>query len=170
MTDKKPWEQSFTEWLATLPPWLRQLVELTPPEREQRLITLGWRATPELRRKIIQGDFEQLKADHEVQVRAWLRIQTAPAPQPEPQPTREKSLLEPEPPEPAFWRRPGARPRIQSVLGEVDAREAIETEERNKAVKRGVSYPVDATQGVPFEQALAWTVGCVGRNRQGYKT
>jgi len=181
MTNKMPWEQSVSEWQASLPSWLLQLINLTPPQREQRLTALGWYGTPELRLKIVQGAWEQLKADHEAQVHAWLDIQAAPLSQPETQPACERSPLEPGTLESVFWRRPELVSEFKTFWAEIDS-EAAEEEAQAAAAaaqvaaghaeaeERGFSYPVDSTQGVPFEEALAWTVGCVGRNKKGYKT
>jgi hypothetical protein len=171
--DKMPWEQSLSEWQASLPWWLRQLVELTPSERKQRLTELSWYGTPELRRQIIRGDFAQLKADHEAQVRAWIQNQATlraqfvlrPTPPPEPKPL-----------ETAFWRRPELALEFEKFWAEADAKEAAEkaaaaqvAKDRAEAEDHGFCYPVDSTQGVSFKEALAWTVGCVGPGKRGYQ-
>ena len=41
---------------------------------------------------------------------------------------------------------------------------------RAEAEQYGFSYPIDAAQGVSFEEALAWTRGRIGHNKEGYKT
>jgi hypothetical protein len=172
MTDTMPWEQSLSQWQATLPLWLRQLVELTPAERKERLAALGWYGLPKLRRQIIRGDFAQLKTDHEAQVRAWLDIQAATS-QAQFE-LRLKPPSEPNPIESAFWRRPELAHQFKTFWTEIDARAAAEEAQvaaaHAEAAKWGFCYPVDSTQGVPLEEALAWTVGCCGRNKKGYKT
>jgi len=62
------------------------------------------------------------------------------------------------------------------IWAEIDAKATAEeaaaaqvATERAKAEEYGFTYPVDATQGVPFEEALAWTVGCSGPGKRGYK-
>jgi hypothetical protein len=66
---------------------------------------------------------------------------------------------------------------FSKIWAEIDAKAAMEeaaatqvATERAKAEEHGFTYPVDASQGVSFEEARAWTVGYVGHNKQGYKT
>jgi hypothetical protein len=66
------------------------------------------------------------------------------------------------------------------IWAEIDAKAAAEeaqtaaaaaqvAADRAKAQKYGFAYPVDATQGVSFQEALPWTAGCAGPRRRGYK-
>jgi hypothetical protein len=127
MTNKMPWEQSLSQWQASLPSWLRPLVELAPSERKQQLDALDWYGAPEgygipkLRRKIIRGDWVALKADHEALVRAWLHIQAASQAQFVLQPAPEKPPLEPKS---DFWRRPELTSEFETFWAQIDADEA----------------------------------------------
>jgi hypothetical protein len=130
-----PWEQSLSEWQASLPSWLRPLVGLTHSERKQRLDALGWYGPPEgygipkLRRKIIQGDWAGLKADHEAQVRAQLHTKAASQVQfvlqPQPPP-------EPKPLESAFYRRQELPPEFKTIWAEIEAAEAAKAAKEAK--------------------------------------
>jgi hypothetical protein len=76
---KMPETKTLDEWLAALPAWLQELIELTPAQRKQRLDDQKWYGAPEgfgipkLRRKIIRGDWAGLKVAHEEEVRATQR-------------------------------------------------------------------------------------------------
>jgi hypothetical protein len=175
--------QTLDRWLSSLPEWLRPLINLTPAQRKQRLDDLGWYGAPEgygipkLRRKLIRGDWAALKADHEAQVRAQIRLQQANRPQFELLPSAKTSV----PCDPVS--RTPSKAEAQAfakIWAEIDAGTAAEeaqaatvtaqvAADRAKAEEYGFSYPVDTTQGVPFEEALAWTVGCAGFHRRGYK-
>jgi hypothetical protein len=80
----------------------------------------------------------------------------------------------------AYWRRPELVSEFKTFWAEIDSTAAAEeaqaaaaaaqvAEARAKAEEYGFSYPVDATLGVSFEEALAWTVGCTGPHRRGYR-
>jgi hypothetical protein len=119
-----PWEQTLSQWQATWPPWLRALVDLTPAERKQRLDELSWRGPPDgyglpnLKRHIIRGDWAALKAYHEQEVRARLRLQPNPQTQFVLESSPEKS--------PDFYRRPELVAEFKAFWAKDDAEKAAQ--------------------------------------------
>jgi hypothetical protein len=164
---KMPETKTLDEWLAALPAWLQELIELTPAQRKQRLDDRNWYGAPELRRKIIRGDWAGLKADHEEEVRAirkaprqtqFVLLQSATCNPGSRPPTKAEAQ--------AFARHWAERNADAAAQQE---REAQAAEKRAEAEQYGFTYPVDATQGVSFQEALPWTAGCAGPHKRGYR-
>jgi hypothetical protein len=57
----------------------------------------------------------------------------------------------------------------ETIQAEAETQAATSAKDRAQAEEYGFTYPVDATQGILLEEAIAWTVGCAGPRKRGYK-